>query len=102
MPHPLDPLLDAEFSRRQVTGRLRTRQVIKPIDSTHVEIRGRVLTNFCSNNYLGLTHHPRVIAALKAAADQSGAGAGAAGLISGYTPQHASAESAIAALKNTQ
>ena len=67
------------------------------IDATHVEIDGHRYVNFASNNYLGLTHHPRVIAAFESEAHRSGVGSGAAALVTGYTEAHASAERAITA-----
>jgi 8-amino-7-oxononanoate synthase len=102
MPHPLSQLLAQELSRRADAGLLRSRKTVKPIDAVHLEIDGDRYVNFCSNNYLGLTHHPAVIEAMRAAAKDFGAGAGAAGLISGFTTAHASAESTIAAWKSTE
>ena len=64
----------------------RQRQLITPLDATHVEVEGRQYVNFASNNYLGLTHHPRVIEAARRAAQDYGAGSGAAPLITGYGP----------------
>lgn len=80
----------------------RSRRVMIPIDPTHVDWDGRRLVNFASNNYLGLTHHPRVIALVEEAAREAGAGSGAAPLITGYTPAHASAEQRIAQWKGSQ
>ncbi|MGA3066943.1 MAG: aminotransferase class I/II-fold pyridoxal phosphate-dependent enzyme, partial [Tepidisphaeraceae bacterium] len=85
--------------KRAEAGLLRERREVRPIDAVHLEIDGRRYVNFCSNNYLGLTHHPAVIEAIQRAAAEFGAGAGAAGLISGYTSLHAAVESAIAAWK---
>ncbi|MGD0141384.1 MAG: aminotransferase class I/II-fold pyridoxal phosphate-dependent enzyme [Tepidisphaeraceae bacterium] len=97
-----DALLADELSRLAESGLLRHRRVVRPIDAVHVEIDGRVCVNFCSNNYLGLTHHPRVVAGLRAGAERFGAGAGAAGLISGFSPQHAATEAAIALWKSAE
>ncbi len=102
MPHPFHVRLAQELSRRAEAGLLRSRRIVKPLDAVHVEIDGDRYVNFCSNNYLGLTHHPAVIEAMRRAAYDFGAGAGAAGLISGYMPAHESAESAIAAWKNVE
>lgn len=102
MPDSFDSLLDDELSRLGAAHLLRKRRIVKVIDAVNVEIDGRVCVNFCSNNYLGLTHHPRVVAALCKSAESCGAGAGAAALISGYSPQHAEAESAIARWKGTE
>ena len=81
---------------------LRQRQVVRILDSTHVEIGGRRFVNFSSNNYLGLTHHPKVIAAFEKAVRENGVGSGAAALIAGHSDLHASAESAIARWKETE
>lgn len=80
----------------------RRRRVVTPIDPTHVLCDGHRLVNFASNNYLGLTHHPRVIDAVERAARELGAGSGAAALISGYTAAHAAAEQRIATWKQCQ
>ena len=79
----------------------RSRQIVTPLDAVHVEIAGRRYVNFASNNYLGLTHHPYIVAAATRAAQADGTGSGAAALISGYTPRHASAEVRLASWKGT-
>jgi 8-amino-7-oxononanoate synthase len=101
-PYPFDALIEPELARLADAHLLRSRRIIRPIDSVHVEIDGRVCTNFCSNDYLGLTHHSRVIKAFCDSATRFGAGAGASPLISGYSPAHASAETAIARWKATE
>jgi 8-amino-7-oxononanoate synthase len=98
----LDSLLDAEMLRLGQSQLLRSRRIVRPIDAAHVEIDGRVCVNFCSNDYLGLTHHPKLVGAMRKEAEVSGAGAGAAPLISGYSPQHAATETAIARWKQTE
>ena len=80
----------------------RHRRVVVPIDATHVTCGGRALINFASNNYLGLTHHPRVIEAVGQTLRTAGAGSGASALISGYGPAHERAEREIARWKGTQ
>ena len=54
---------------------------------------------FASNDYLGLTQHPAVVAAAHAALDRWGTGAGAARLIVGSRPVHTELERALAAWK---
>lgn len=51
----------------------------------------------CSNDYLGLASHPRIVAALKEGADLYGAGSGASHLISGHSRAHAQLEERLAA-----
>src|ERR1700677_2654641 len=102
MPDLLNALIEQELSRLENARLLRTRRIVRPIDAVHVEIDGRICTNFCSNDYLGLTHHPRVIEAVRDAAAEFGTGSGASALISGYSPAHAAAESAVARWKSTE
>jgi 8-amino-7-oxononanoate synthase len=100
-PANLDELLVDELDHRREQQLLRSRVPVRVLDSTHLEIDGRRFTNFASNNYLGLTHHPLLLKAAEQSL-QAGAGSGAAGLISGYTELHQAAEQTIAQWKNTQ
>jgi 8-amino-7-oxononanoate synthase len=93
----LDHLESLTLSRLE-----RIHRTVRPIDSTHVELDGRRLINFAANDYLGLSHHPRVIAAATAAMGQGGLGSGASPLVTGYTADHALAEEAIARWKGTE
>ncbi|HET9729804.1 MAG TPA: aminotransferase class I/II-fold pyridoxal phosphate-dependent enzyme, partial [Acidimicrobiia bacterium] len=58
--------------------------------------------NFASNDYLGLTHHPAVIAAAHDALDRWGTGSGSARLIVGSRPLHSELEDAAAAWKRSE
>ena len=60
---------------------------------------GRPVVSFASNDYLGLTQHPAVVAAAHAALDRWGAGAGSARLIVGSRPVHSELEAALAEWK---
>jgi 8-amino-7-oxononanoate synthase len=101
-PEAWDRLIRQRLARLAEQNRYRQRRLIRPLDATHIEVDGRGYTNFASNNYLGLSHHPRVIAAAADAAAREGAGAGASPLVTGYGPAHASAERRIAAWKGTE
>src|SRR5579884_1595820 len=80
----------------------RQRRLITPLSSTHADWQGRRYVNFASNNYLGLTHHPRVIRAAETMLSRDGVGSGAAALISGYGPTHAAAEQHMARWKGAE
>ena len=54
------------------------------------------VVSFASNDYLGLTHHPAVVAAAHDALDRYGAGSGAARLIVGSRPPHDELEADLA------
>jgi 8-amino-7-oxononanoate synthase len=98
----LERLIADDLSGRAAAHQLRTRRALTPISSTRVSIDGVEYVNFASNDYLGLTHHPRMIGAIESAVRTYGAGSGAAALITGYTPLHASAESALARWKGME
>jgi 8-amino-7-oxononanoate synthase len=63
---------------------------------------GRPVVSFASNDYLGLTQHPAVVAAAHAALDRWGAGSGSARLIVGSRPIHGELEAALADWKRTE
>src|SRR5690348_16945586 len=63
---------------------------------------GRPVVSFASNDYLGLTQHPAVVAAAHAALDRWGAGSGSARLIVGSRPVHSELEEALASWKGTE
>ena len=60
------------------------------------------VVSFASNDYLGLTQHPAVVAAAHDALDRWGAGSGSARLIVGSRPVHTDLEHALAAWKDTE
>jgi 8-amino-7-oxononanoate synthase len=62
-------------------------------------VDGRSMLAFCSNDYLGLAAHPRVIAALREGAELYGAGSGASHLVSGHSRAHARLEERLAAMQ---
>ena len=63
---------------------------------------GRPVVSFASNDYLGLTQHPAVVAAAHAALDRWGSGSGSARLIVGSRPVHSELEAELAAWKRTE
>ena len=63
---------------------------------------GREVVSFASNDYLGLTQHPEVVAAAHAALDRWGAGSGAARLIVGSRPVHSDLERELAEWKHAE
>jgi len=65
-------------------------------------IDGRWVINFASNDYLGLTFHPRVLDEIKRALQEWGWGAGAARLMSGSSELHARVEDRIAHFEGCQ
>jgi 8-amino-7-oxononanoate synthase len=75
---------------------------ISSSQGAEIEIDGRRLVNFSSNDYLGLANDPRLREAAMAAIDEFGLGAGASRLISGTQSPHVRLEHALAKWKETQ
>ncbi|MCF7964521.1 MAG: 8-amino-7-oxononanoate synthase [Methylobacter tundripaludum] len=78
-------------------GLYRSRRVIESPQGINLEIDGRHIVNFCSNDYLGLANHPDVVNAFKAGADRYGVGSGSAHLICGHSAAHHVLEEELAA-----
>lgn len=96
MAEPFAHLADDLDSIRQ-KNLYRSRRVIQSSQGVHVQIDGRTLVNFCSNDYLGLAQHPAVAKAFKNAVDEYGVGSGSAHLICGHSVIHHALEEELAA-----
>lgn len=81
---------------RIAQGRVRVRRTITRRDGVRVEVDGRWLTEFCGNDYLGLSQQFEVVNALQDCAARDGAGAGASHLVSGHHAAHEALEHEIA------
>ena len=82
-------------AQREAAHRRRRIRTVARREGVRCEVDGRELLNFCSNDYLGLAQHPRVIAALRDAAGE-GAGSTASHLVCGHGAQHAALETELA------
>ncbi len=81
--------LDAQHLRRR-------RRVVQPDGGAHLRVDGERLLAFCSNDYLGLSQHPELVAAAQQAAAATGMGSGASPLVSGHSAANAALEDALA------
>jgi len=89
--------LQTELDERAAQGLLRRRRTLDSPQAPHLVVDGKAYLSFCSNDYLGFANHPQLIAALQQGAQQWGAGAGAAHLVSGHSDAHHRLEQALAA-----
>lgn len=69
---------------------------------TYITVKGIPLINFSSNDYLGLTHDPRVLETAKRAFDQYGSGLCGSRYVVGTTVEHVKLEEKIAAWKGKE
>lgn len=95
---PLLEALQAELAERASLGLLRQRRILNGMQGVHVEVDGKRLLSFCSNDYLGLASHPHLIAAMRDTAAIAGAGSGASHLVTGHQQAHEALEQALQAL----
>ena len=95
-------VFEEELAGLQARDLYRTLHTLENHRGTHAELEGREILLFCSNDYLGLSRHPRVIAASRHAAKSHGVGAGAARLISGTSDLHTRLETKLAGFKKKE
>jgi len=82
-------------------GRWRSVRDVDAFGTTGI-IDGREVASFASNDYLGLTAHPKVIAGAREALERWGSGSGSARLIVGSRPVHSQLERELAEWKSTE
>lgn len=98
----LGDFLQEELGRIKNVGLYRRLRVLESPQTTHVEIDGRALVNFSSNDYLGLANHPALREAAMAEWDRAGFGSGASRLVCGTLAAHGRLEEAIAGFKRAE
>lgn len=81
---------------------MRERYCIDNINSTTREKGSRKLLSFCSNNYLGLANHPKIIQASHEALSKYGMGSRSSALLSGYSSLHQQLELELAEFLGTE
>lgn len=65
-------------------------------------VDGKKVLNFCSNNYLGLANHPKLVEAVKQASEKYGVGPGAVRTIAGTMDLHIELEKRLAEFKGVK
>ncbi len=98
----LQSFLQAEIDSLKTRGIFRMPRVLQGPALPRVRIDGRDIIQLSSNNYLGLTTHPRVVDAAKRAIDEFGAGPGAVRSIAGTMTLHLELERRLARFKGTE
>jgi glycine C-acetyltransferase len=100
-PNPL-AYLDEELAALRERNLFRPLKVMSSAQGPIVSIDDRRLISLSSNDYLGLTHHPRMKQAAFDAVEQYGAGSGAVRTIAGTMTLHEELERDLAAFKHTE
>ena len=76
-------------------GLYKEERIIESPQSAAIEVKGREVLNFCANNYLGLSNHPRLIEGAKKMMDKRGFGMSSVRFICGTQDSHKELEAAI-------
>jgi glycine C-acetyltransferase len=94
--------LDAEIEELKAKGLYRRLRVVESEKKSRCVIDGREVITLSSNNYLGLTTHPRLRQAALDAVERYGAGSGAVRTIAGTMSLHEQLEARLAEFKHTE
>ena len=94
--------LDVECATLEQTGLRRHLRTVMSAPTGTINLDGREVVLLGSNNYLGLSTHPKVIAAASAATQTFGTGASGSRLISGNSELYTTLETNLATTKNTE
>jgi glycine C-acetyltransferase len=99
----LQPVLQKELQSIREAGLYKKERIITTPQGADIKTAdGRSVINFCANNYLGLSSHPRVVAAAKRAIDTHGFGMSSVRFICGTQDIHKELESKISAFLSTE
>jgi glycine C-acetyltransferase len=92
----------AQLAEIESAGLWKHERTITSPQAAHITTNGKEVINFCANNYLGLSSHPRVMAAAKKALDERGYGLSSVRFICGTQDAHKELEAAISKFLGTE
>ena len=84
--------LQKELEEIKANGLFKNERIITSPQGAEITVGGKTVLNFCANNYLGLSSHPKVIAAAKEAIDTHGYGMSSVRFICGTQDSHKTLE----------
>jgi len=103
MYNTLKPVLEQELAEIEKAGLYKRERVITSPQGADITVTGgQHVINFCANNYLGLSSHPKVIAAAKAAIDSHGYGMSSVRFICGTQDIHKELERKLSEFLGTE
>ncbi len=103
MYNSLQPVLEKELEAIKEAGLYKQERVIVTPQGADIKVStGQEVVNFCANNYLGLSSHPKVIEAAKKAIDTHGYGMSSVRFICGTQDVHKELEAKISKFLGTE
>ena len=91
-----------ELAEIETAGLLKKERIITSEQGPEITVNGKKVLNFCANNYLGLSSHPKVIEAAHKAIDTHGYGMSSVRFICGTQDIHKELEKKIAEFLGTE
>lgn len=92
----------SEIEGIRESGLYKTERVISSPQGAEITVGGKTVLNFCANNYLGLSSHPKVIEAAHQAIDSHGYGMSSVRFICGTQDIHKELEKKLSAFLGTE
>jgi glycine C-acetyltransferase len=92
----------AEVEEIKTSGLYKTERVITSPQGAEIIVNGKTVLNFCANNYLGLSSHPKVLAAAHKAIDSHGYGMSSVRFICGTQDIHKTLERKLSEFLGTE
>ena len=102
MYNTLKPALQKELEEIKTAGLYKQERIISSPQGAEITVNGKTVLNFCANNYLGLSSHPKVIEAAKKAIDSHGYGMSSVRFICGTQDIHKELEEKISKFLGTE
>ncbi len=94
--------ISTEVNDIQQAGLFKKERIITSPQGAEITVNGKTVLNFCANNYLGLSSHPKVIEAAHKAIDERGYGMSSVRFICGTQDIHKELEQKISAFLGTE
>jgi glycine C-acetyltransferase len=94
--------LQSELNEIESAGLYKKERRIDSEQGAEIMVNGKKVLNFCANNYLGLSSHPKVVAAAKQTIDERGYGMSSVRFICGTQDIHKELEQKLAAFLGTE
>ena len=94
--------LTQEINSLKEQGLYNNIRTIGSAQGARIIVDGKDVLNFCSNNYLGLANHPKLVEAAKEATKKYGVGPAAVRSIAGTTDLHVQLEQRLAKFKGAR
>ncbi len=92
----------AELDEIKANGLFKKERIIESAQGPEIRVNGKNVLNFCANNYLGLSSHPKVIEAAKKYIDLRGYGMSSVRFICGTQDIHKELEAKISKFLGTE